>query len=368
MKKLQILIISHLIFFIFSCQKPETIPKSSIDPAFLPYFNKFLEEGKKRGITFTPSEQAITMKFSDLPKQYGANGLATQESRTIDVIPEWNKFSESMKEWLVSHELGHLMLKRNHSFRQLPNGEYGSIMWTAENNPNACVAPLFTGNIRKNYYYDEIFNINTAAPNWSSEVVEWKEPIQNLQNTVIKPDSWSKNNTLDALMNNSPNQVTYKILPTGMSLVVAKTQTVNSEFKLPLATLFPTLNDTPLMNYEVRMRYRPYGRGFELGWSPNNNTQNSYALISNSCTGDKNYFGISDNKGGYFLNNKIIQNLNDVNDLVLQQKDNYMRVWLNGKLLFQTDLAAGSAPSPLAMSLYFGMSQYDFEFITVTRL
>lgn len=365
MKISQFVIISSFFIGILSCDKSEVATKANIDPAFTSYFNKFIEEGKKRGVIFTEEQQAITIQFSNLPKQYGAIGLTTHETKTIDIIPEWNNISEPNKEMGIFHELGHLMLNRSHSFRQLPNGEYGSLMWTLEGNIQPCVAPLFTGSIRKNYYYDELFNINTAAPDWASENITWKEPILNM---VIKADSWNKNNTLDALVNNSPNQVSYKILPTGMSLVVAKTQTVNSEFKLPLLTLFPTLNENPLQNYEVRMRYKLHGRGFELGWTPNNNTQTGYSLISNSCTGDKNYFGISNNQGGYFLNNKIIQNLNDFNDLVLQNKDNYMRIWLNGKLLFQTDLAAGSAPSPLAMSLFFGTSQYDFEFITVTRL
>lgn len=367
MKLSQLLIITTLAIWILSCTKSDTL-KPEISPIFQPYYNKFLDEGKKRGITFTDKEQAITIQFSDIPKQYGAIGYTEHETNTIHIVSEWNNFPEPMKEWLVFHELGHLMLKRKHSFRQLPNGEYGSMMWTAENNPNKCIAPLFTGNLRKNYYFDELFKIDTPAPAWATDNTEWKEPIQNTQSLIVGTNSWNKNAALEGLVSSSPNQFSYKISPSGLSLMIGKTQTANSEFKLPLATLFPNLAEIPLQNYEIRMRYKLYGRGFELGWNPNNNSENTYALISNSCNGDNNYLGVSDNRGGFFVNNKILQDIRGSNELILRQKDNYIMIWLNGKLHFQSDITAGTGSTPLGINLYFGASQFDFEFITITRL
>ncbi|MCP9756848.1 hypothetical protein EGI26_16910 [Lacihabitans sp. CCS-44] len=368
MIKPQLVLTVFCLLGLLACKEADNI-KPVIDPLFSSYFNKFLEEGQKRGKTFSEEEKAISIKLSNYPRTLGNYaGYATQETRTIDIDSVWLHFSDSQKEKLLFHELGHLMLKRVHSFHRLPNGEYSSLMATTDNNVDKCSVPINIGNLRKKYYLDELFDINTSTPSWSSEKIEWKEPNQSEQSVVIGVNAWNSNATLESLVKGSSNAVSYKILPSGMNLEIGKTETVNSEFKLPLTTLFPKLAETPLQNYEVHLRYKLYGRGFELGWRPNNIPENSYALISNNCNGDNNYLGISDNRGGFFVNYKKLQDIQDKNDLVLRCKDNFIIIWLNGHLIFQTDIVAGTAASPISMNLYFGLNKYDFEFITITRL
>jgi hypothetical protein len=364
MKKLNVVLVTFVLSLL-GCKDPE-VPKASIDLAFSSYFNQFLEEGKKRGINFTTAQQAITMQFSELPKKYGFTGYTNYDTKTIDIIPEWIDFPTPIKERLIYHELGHLMLGRNHNNLQLSNGEYASLMWTSKDNPLKCVAPIYTSNLRKAYYFDELFNSNVSPPKWAYEEIDWKEPSKTKENTVVGINSWSNNSTWDAFVRDSPYQISYLIEQNTMRLLIGK-QSVSPDTKIPLSTLFPILTETSLQNYEVRLRYKLYGRGFELDWKANNNSEKSYFLTSNSCD-ETAYLGVGNNEGGFFYNKKLPQDLTGTNELVLQHKDNYIMIWQNGKILFQTDIAAGTAPTPLALNLYFLPAQYDFEFITVTRL
>jgi hypothetical protein len=70
MKISRFILTTFSIISLIACKETE-IPKASIDPAFTSYYNKFLEEGNKRGVTFTPEQQAITMRFSEQPKKNG---------------------------------------------------------------------------------------------------------------------------------------------------------------------------------------------------------------------------------------------------------------------------------------------------------
>lgn len=351
-----------LVQVLLSCKKNK-VPEPQVHPFLLPYYEKFLHEGSKRGITFSDEQKAISMKFSNLPRKFGASGYTDYKTRTIDIDSIWLNFSEPSKEWLVFHELGHLLLNRKHNVQQLPNGEYVSLMWTLENNTNKCSAPILSGNLRRNYYFDELFNSTTQPPAFAAEPYEF---LKVGHKGLLIPEGWSNNSVLEDLVKSNNENINYQMTPKKFNLVV-RNQTSSNGFKLPMATLFPILNSLKLENYEVRLRYKLYGRGFEIGWTANGLEDNNFFLTSNSCN-EKSYFGIGDNKGGFFFNKKIVQDLFGINELILQNNENYIKIYLNNKLIFESDISISNSSAPLFLNLYFGPSEYDFEFITVSQL
>jgi hypothetical protein len=151
-----------------------------------------------------------------------------------------------------------------------------------------------------------------------------------------------------------------------MQLRVGK-QVESSGFRLPLNTLLPVLDSIPVLNYELKMRYRLYGRGFEMAWAANNSLNSNFFLSSNFCP-IQNNLGVGITFGSFFYPDKIIQNTNDWNELLFRQKDNYVWVWLNQKLLFQSDISSSTGLTPVTLKLYFGPSTYDFEIPQINRI
>jgi hypothetical protein len=350
---------------LIACQNPVEAPVPAVPSIFLPYWNKFLLEGQKRGKTFSADQQAIMIQFSKTGlRQLGYNGLTTYQTRTIDIDSVWLGYTDDQKEILVLHELGHLMLNRSHVSRYLLNGEPESLMWTAEGNSDKCSWPIYKGTLRQTYYLDELFNPLTTAPAWATNKIAWTAPPQSSASTIVGQADWSDNTALTTLAATSPDQISYSVSQGIMKLNVGK-QTQSSGFRLPVSTLFSALTSAQLQNYEVRLRYKLYGRGFEMSWGPNN--ASSYFISSNYCTSRSN-LGIGSNTGSFFFSDKIPQPLNDWNEVVLRYKDNYVWVWLNQQLLFQSDVAVAMGASPLGLSLFFGPGQYDFNYISVTRL
>jgi hypothetical protein len=338
MKPLRFVCCAFLVCAFAACQKNTDAPAPSVPSIFLPYWNKFLLEGQKRGKTFSADEQAITIRLSGEARKVGANGLATLGTRTIDIDSVWLFYSDESKERLLFHELGHLMLKRPHVLGYLPNQEPASLMWTNEGNPDKCSLPMYKGTLRQTYYLNELFNPLTTVPAWVTEKIAWTEPPQSVATTVIGRADWNDNTAWTTLVSTSPDQISYTFNQGVMKLNVGK-QTQSSGFRLPVSTLFSALTSAQLQNYEVRLRYKLYGRGFEMGWGPNNNVANSYFVSSNYCTSRSN-LGVGANDDSFFFLDKISQPLNDWNEIVLRHKDNYVWVWLNQQLLFQSDVAA----------------------------
>ncbi len=66
-------------------------------------------------------------------------------------------------EALVFHELGHMVLNRDHRMGLLPNNSRPSIMIGTN------LAGLYVGNAsnRRKYYVDELFNPDTPVPDWA---------------------------------------------------------------------------------------------------------------------------------------------------------------------------------------------------------
>jgi hypothetical protein len=74
----------------------------------------------------------------------------------VTFVPDfWNSVSETQRELLAHHELGHCVLYRPHRTSTLSSGAYASVMY-----PIIMSSSTYTNNY--NYYLNELFTFNAA--------------------------------------------------------------------------------------------------------------------------------------------------------------------------------------------------------------
>ncbi len=143
-----------LAFFFTSCALDDD--EVVINEEFVPYFDSFKTEARKRGIDFDPYRAKISTEIVNI---IGSNVIAqckkyTGQSSTISVdIAYWKEATDTEKEFYLFHELGHCFLKRNHLDTKDSEGNCISIMHGSK---DACT---FNYNkLSKDNYLDELFN------------------------------------------------------------------------------------------------------------------------------------------------------------------------------------------------------------------
>ena len=152
---------------LFGCKKDDPI-EYIVDSDFEEYVQRFIDEAAARGVEIDFSDTGLLIEYSDRIVD-GASGYCYvgQHHIVIDKS-EWSTLTDTQKEYLLFHELGHCELDRRHKNDQFDNLLWESLMrgdplvGTQQNIP----VPYF--GFRKNYYRDELFNQNTAAPDWST--------------------------------------------------------------------------------------------------------------------------------------------------------------------------------------------------------
>jgi len=124
---------------------------------FRPYFERFEQEAKERGLSFETSLSALETSLEhisdgDVVGECHWNSHAP-ELVIID-IPFWNNASDLDREYVMFHELGHCVLFREHD--------------NSENNQGFCLSVMASGTTgcqsvytpeNRDYYLDELFGV-----------------------------------------------------------------------------------------------------------------------------------------------------------------------------------------------------------------
>ena len=125
------------------------------------YVAKFVDDAKLLGKDVTPemSSPMLQIRLASLDS-YGSSviGLCETSSnlRRVTFDPDfWNSVSETQRELLVHHELGHCVLYRGHRTAVLSSGNYASLMY-----PIIMRSSTYLDNYA--YYQDELFNYAAA--------------------------------------------------------------------------------------------------------------------------------------------------------------------------------------------------------------
>jgi hypothetical protein len=191
----QIFPLCFLIILISNCKKNSEVGAAGeyrVDPVFEPYVQDFIAEGAKRGKTIDFSDSGLIVEFSDRVVG-GASGFCYvgQHHVVIDKS-EWFSLSEDIRGFLLFHELGHCELNRGHTNVKFDNNVWQSIMRGSPLEGIEVWLPVPYFGFRKEYYIDELFNEQIAAPTWGNQTFSYDEVPDSKKELIIQEDSISR--------------------------------------------------------------------------------------------------------------------------------------------------------------------------------
>jgi hypothetical protein len=129
------------------------------------YANRFIEEAAKRNYIF--SQPNVTLKFVTEEELAPYSGYGSPDPPLVRIVQtRWEKFTNVQKEILMFHELGHAMLRRTHTNELLPSCDYKSMM--LEGNQFKIYDDEHS--LKREYYFDELFDRNTPYPDWGGTI------------------------------------------------------------------------------------------------------------------------------------------------------------------------------------------------------
>lgn len=191
MKKIGFLLL--IISCLFSaCRRNKDIGATSgvydVDPEFESYVQDFIAEGAKRGQTIDFSDSGLLVELSD-GVVGGASGFCyVGEHHVVIDKSEWFSLSEDVRGFLLFHELGHCELDRGHRNEKFSNSLWKSIMRGSP--PSLEVIETFIPipyyGFRKDYYIDELFNENMAAPTWAEQTFSYGEVAETDKQLIVE--------------------------------------------------------------------------------------------------------------------------------------------------------------------------------------
>ncbi|OFZ18469.1 MAG: hypothetical protein A2X94_00555 [Bdellovibrionales bacterium GWB1_55_8] len=126
------------------------------------YVNKFVDDAKIQGVDVLPDMKNPTLEIRIASlDSYGSSVIGLCETgtnqRRVTFDPDfWNSVSETQRELLAHHELGHCVLYRGHRTTTLTTGAYASIMY-----PIIMGSSMYTSDY--DYYQEELFTYGATA-------------------------------------------------------------------------------------------------------------------------------------------------------------------------------------------------------------
>lgn len=185
-----------LLLLAFGCSDDNSSTRFNSD--LIPYVDRFVAEANARG--HAVDTRGLIAEFKDNLYMAGnveVCGLGSFSTPHIQISHSstcWVLRTETNREILVFHELGHTILKRQHDDAKLPDGvNYKSIMHAAN------IFGMYTESQpdRRKYYVDELFDPSTLAPGWAGGGVKTTKVILNDSIGAVGPWQFMKTIGLD---------------------------------------------------------------------------------------------------------------------------------------------------------------------------
>lgn len=145
----------------------------NIEAEISPFIESFVEEAAIRGASFDFKGFEATFSLEDIDDNELICGRASGFSESNNSITIrrsdlcWIQQSDTRREALVFHEMGHALLDRPHRDDLFDNGLVKSVMETGTLGPYNQFTPLL-----KTYLFDELFDETTEQPPWVSGKTE----------------------------------------------------------------------------------------------------------------------------------------------------------------------------------------------------
>lgn len=143
-----------------------------------PYIDEFIAEAAIRGVELDVNNLVVLFEENLVVGGIDAAGLCQRgrnETPTIKLDTtsvNWQS-NLSSREQLVFHELGHCILERGHIDDRLSNGNYKTTMRATG---EQIYGPVYSS-FKRDYYFDELFDINTPEQEWSIGVPKYNDII-----------------------------------------------------------------------------------------------------------------------------------------------------------------------------------------------
>ncbi len=174
--KIRSVLFAFLILILGCGEEEKFVPQYQVPDTLVPYVDTFIKEAAARGFNYTIENLIIRFDDTMDASVCGKCNDASTNAKVQKIIslrsgfPCWSHKLEL--EALLFHELGHCFLARQHLSELLPNGDPKSIM-IAGNQAlySPCVYDVDASDCdklyKREYYLDELFDINAPVPDWA---------------------------------------------------------------------------------------------------------------------------------------------------------------------------------------------------------
>lgn len=161
MKFLLSILLLTFFLLLFSCKK-ENI-KISTPVKIQIYVNNFFTEANKRDLKYVNKDVTFILTDNYDIRLIGDAGKSDLENQQILIDTTSDKY-QYYPEVLIFHEMGHYFLFRPHRPGNFNNKNQDEISIM---NPDAFINYNGSFSYKRQYYIDELFNINTTFPYWA---------------------------------------------------------------------------------------------------------------------------------------------------------------------------------------------------------
>lgn len=259
-----------LSFLFFGCSDDDQPPAIILDD-FQPYIDTFQAEAESRGYNIDLSRLSVTYSedIGDFCGWGGNNKIQIKGSC-------WSTLTESNKEELMFHEIGHAVFGRLHLEDLMPNGSQKSIMTTAFG-----VYDEFTPE-KRTYYIDELLDESVTTPSWANAKTNTREiPINSTVDT--SEEDWVFINQFDE--NNDNNRTASRTNElsngAGFSLKIKGESMVNENgFSFWRLIIPPDVKVGSQLEAKAKIKTENIsGRGIVLSIRGDNNQSDNFPFI-----------------------------------------------------------------------------------------
>jgi hypothetical protein len=332
------------VFLLDTCKK-ETV---EIENDFQQYYDSFIQIANEKKINL-PTIKTI-IQFTDDSNAPSGACYQNPTTKTIKINRAvWELYETNLngRENIIFHELGHCLLNREHDNSTLSNGEFKTMMIGTT---GGTASFLNYRGIRRKYYIDELFDLNTPEPIWA-QVDKFKDNITASQKKLLVSQTFSKIDIAEILSNDPKNMT---VENAGLEINTDSQNFSNFTLKSILETI---ANSQNIVNFEAEVKIQ-VDKGFGgIRCFFTEDTNNSL-LSKNAFTfifyPDKIHVGSRN------LIQEKVMNLSGIQTLRIRKIKNDVYLFIGNSLVAQADVVEASTP---AIDVFGKLLKWHFLFV-----
>lgn len=162
MLRIRLVLVLFTIVCLFSSCKKEL--ESNVPETAKHYVDSFLDDAIQYGFDIDREMQNLDIIFTNIDDTLVDGKCDRSTNQILLDSVSWENNSDRLRKWLIYHELGHCILKREHSDVFFENGECKSIMASAMN--SEICSTNFMSSSWEEYYIKELFTEESIIPQW----------------------------------------------------------------------------------------------------------------------------------------------------------------------------------------------------------